>query len=796
MAEREVAICVFPNLRVTEPIRNSPVPWAEVVSIHARHHVRPGKSGPLIGGYQLSGTRKNENVVHRSLIQLDIDTEGTKDLSGRIATVTRAAPPFDSLRPRLADYEWIAASSHWHEPKRGIHKYRVTLLPDRDIKPDEWLTLLEGLDDLLEQTLDRSAWPLSQAFYLPSCPAESRDESFHIHNQGEALPVDVFVARGMEALAARGRRSLSLRAMPDSGLVLGTAQNNAPAETAENVARLNDALRSLDPGVKRPEWLRVIWSVAAHGWMCAYEIAREWSSRSPTNFEPHTFDKDYASYDPTHSDAIHAGTVYFLARQAGWTVQQETGRDPGAESNLPPTSDTHNAIRLATALAGQVAYRSAIDSWAVWNGRRWTTDRSGELVALAQRTLRGIASEVNVALNAGQEKKAQRLFSWALQSLNQSRLLAAIDLLKAQPGFTVAEHEWDSDPLRIQTIDGWVVDLRTGKARRAQSTDYMLRTVGCGWDPSAGCPTWLLTLAQVFEGDQDMIDFIQLLAGYCLTGRTDEQKFFFFYGTGANGKSLILNTLRKLLDEYSLQTMPEALMVQRNPNPGAASPHLARMAGVRMVVANETGEGQRLDEAMIKQMTGGDAITARHPYGQEFQYVPEFKLIMAGNYKPVIRGDDYAIWRRVELVPFRKQFAPEDQDRCLDRKLEAELPGILCWALAGAVRWQQQGLVVPAVIRRETDAYRSDMDLVQQWIDEVCIVGPDHSYDVGAAYFSFRYFLQDSGSGVPTKRRFSEKLKSRGIQSEKGPKGVRRYVGMGPRTHESLMVKVAQVAQP
>ena len=159
----------------------------------------------MLGGYKLVGPRGNDNVPFRSLIQLDIDTQGTKDkVTGRITEVTRAAPPLDQIRSGIDDYEWCATSSHWHEPRRGVFKYRITILPDRDILPDEYEPLLEALDERLGGILDRDAWAWSQAFYLPSSPEESKGDAFAMHNPGVALPVDEFVHRGRDLLEARG----------------------------------------------------------------------------------------------------------------------------------------------------------------------------------------------------------------------------------------------------------------------------------------------------------------------------------------------------------------------------------------------------------------------------------------------------------------------------------------------------------------------------------------------------------------------------------------------------------------
>jgi putative DNA primase/helicase len=277
------------------------------------------------------------------------------------------------------------------------------------------------------------------------------------------------------------------------------------------------------------------------------------------------------------------------------------------------------------------------------------------------------------------------------------------------------------------------------------------------------------------------LNFFQQLTGYLLTGLTYEQQFYFLHGTGANGKSVVLGILLKLLGDYGVQTMPEVLMAQSSANATGATPHLVRLAGARGVFANETGEGQRLDEALIKQLTGGDPIVARPLYGKPFEFIPAFKLLFAGNYKPIIRGDDHGIWRRIVLIPFNRRFAESEQDKELSEKLSEELPGILNWAIAGALSWRRNRLRIPSAIKAEGEQYKSDMDLIEQWLDEECIKCPEKTFQASLAYSSFSLYCTSSGLKAISKNRFSEKLKSRGIYSKKGTKGVRSYSGIGPR---------------
>jgi hypothetical protein len=312
LSARQLAICTFANEKKTTPEKSGTVPWDVIVAFHAKRDIRPGKSGRMLGGYAPNGTRSDANVPFRSAVQLDIDTEGVKDkATGRILEVTKAAPALDEIRPGIDPYEYCAASSHWHEPQRGVVKYRIVMLPDRDILPEEWKALLEALDELLQGALDRDAWQWSQAFYLSSCPAENEADAFFVHNQGVPLPVDEFVRRGREILGAERHKDLS----PELGTNI-PPKYPPMLETPENIARVKLTLQAIDPDVKRGEWRQVCWAVMATGWTCAEALVREWSKGG------HKFkEKDFMGVVKSFraDEGTGFGTLDFHAKQHGWT---------------------------------------------------------------------------------------------------------------------------------------------------------------------------------------------------------------------------------------------------------------------------------------------------------------------------------------------------------------------------------------------------------------------------------------------------------------------------------------------
>lgn len=316
-----LAVSIFANKSQTTAIKAVAKPWLKIVELHQKLSVREAKDGLMVGGYRLSGSRSNSNVSHRSLIQLDIDGEVTKDkATGEIVEVIRCAPTIEQLRPKIERYEWFAHSTHSHNPVHGLVKIRIVVLPDRDILPDEYPLVLEALDESLGGILDRAAWPLSQAFYSPSAMESNKDEAFFLHNKGNPLPVDEYVARGHEILAQKS----TFQPVPSSNAGPFLVSNLAEPETDKNIAHLIAALHTISPDTHYPEWRDVCWSVLATGWECAVKLAQTWSARG-TKYDAKVFDDVVRDFNP--QGGIGTGTLYHTARKYGWTNAVSTERD-------------------------------------------------------------------------------------------------------------------------------------------------------------------------------------------------------------------------------------------------------------------------------------------------------------------------------------------------------------------------------------------------------------------------------------------------------------------------------------
>jgi putative DNA primase/helicase len=282
-------------------------------------------------------------------------------------------------------------------------------------------------------------------------------------------------------------------------------------------------------------------------------------------------------------------------------------------------------------------------------------------------------------------------------------------------------------------------------------------------------------LQQVFQEDQSLIDYLQQYVGYCLTGLTTEQQVLFGFGLGANGKSVLFSVLTELFGSYALAAPIDTFMLSGNEGP--KSYLLARLAGARFVLANETADGQRLAESIIKELTGGEVIAAAHKYGHLFEFQPRFKIAMVGNHKPVIRGTDSGIWRRLHLLPFNRSFSVSEQDPDLVTKLKSELSGILNWALKGALSWQQnRRLIVPEAMKKEVDAYHSESDIIGQWLTEKCADDPKATTASSALYYDYANWCKENGHIPSSKTLLGRRLTERGFGKRPGAKAV--WIGL------------------
>jgi putative DNA primase/helicase len=353
-----------------------------------------------------------------------------------------------------------------------------------------------------------------------------------------------------------------------------------------------------------------------------------------------------------------------------------------------------------------------------------------------------------------------------------------VNLARSEPGMAVLPSELDANAWLLNCLSG-TVDLKTGAQRPHAREDLITRVVEVPYDPAATCPLWLKTLDRILDGRTELIRYFQKAIGYSCTGDTREQCLFVFWGSGSNGKSTILTTAVTLLGEYALSTRPETLMVKR----GDSIPNdVAQLKGRRFVIAVEADPGQRLAESLVKSMTGSDVISARFMRAEFFQFEPTFKIFLATNHRPAIRGTDWAVWRRIRLVPFTVTIADDQQDRQLADKLRAELPGILTWAVEGCLAWRREGLGVPAAVRAATAQYRADMDVLGEFLLEHCVLDPAGRIAARELYTEYEAWAHRAGERHPLKEKtFSLRLTDRGL-TKKPTKAGKIWLGLRLRS--------------
>jgi putative DNA primase/helicase len=357
-------------------------------------------------------------------------------------------------------------------------------------------------------------------------------------------------------------------------------------------------------------------------------------------------------------------------------------------------------------------------------------------------------------------------------------------MARADRKHAATTEQWDANLWLLNMIRN-AADCKTGRLKPHEREDYMTKMTLAS--PERGCPTWEKFLSDVTDGDAELQRYLARVAGYALTGVTSEHVMFFLYGTGANGKSVFVNTLAAVWGDYATHAPIETFMETR----GDRHPtDLAKLRGARLVIATEVSQGNRWDEAKIKALTGGDTISARFMRQDFFDYKPQFKLMVAGNHKPSLRHVDEAIRRRLHLIPFTVTIPPERRDKTLPDKLLAEAGGILGWAVEGCLEWQRTGLKPPARVLEATEEYFETQDVLGRWIEECCVAGPNQTVTTEELFQSWKAWAEKTGEYVGSMKSLSQTLSARGFQRWKHPtsrrKGFRGIGVMGNETQGEL----------
>lgn len=405
------------------------------------------------------------------------------------------------------------------------------------------------------------------------------------------------------------------------------------------------------------------------------------------------------------------------------------------KKDYPPRSydDTGNAERVMDRYGDIIRYSYITKKFYVYSGIVWEEDNTGTIRQLIDLMIKDMNNEKVITTEEIDEEDAMINLQKHIKNSRSNRSKKNIeDELKHNA--SILPSEFDKNDMLLNTSNGYL-DLSSGELYEHDREQMFSKVTNGEYTDNAQPDTWISFLNDIFDYDQDMIHFIQKALGYSLTGSSKEQVMFILLGNGRNGKSLFVNTIAEILGDYSTNMQAESLMVKRGGS--NINNDIARLQGARFVTSSEPNEGFVFDEGLIKQMTGDDKITARFLHQENFEFEAKFKIWLATNHRPIVRGTDDGIWRRLVVIPFDVQIPEHKVDKDLKYKLMREAPAILDWMLEGCLIWQRQGLAQPKRIKDSVQEYRQDMDITDAFLEDMCEVG--EGYEIAASEFYQAY---------------------------------------------------------
>jgi putative DNA primase/helicase len=432
---------------------------------------------------------------------------------------------------------------------------------------------------------------------------------------------------------------------------------------------------------------------------------------------------------------------------------------PGDDHVSPEFSEDSLAITFVGRHAHELRYVAAWGKWFRWEATHWEHENTLAVFDMARKICREAAAQCNK--------------SSASNSIAKAKTVAGVEMLSRSDRAVAATIEqWDSNKTLKNTPSG-TADLKTGRFHPHRREDYCTKITSVA--PGGACPMFLGFLKTIFAGDHELIDYLQKVFGYCLTGEIREHAMFFGYGTGANGKGVLLSTIAGIMGDYCKTAHVDTFTITgSNQHPT----DVAGLMGARLVICPEVEQGRRWAEAKIKGLTGGDRISARLMRQDFFEFTPQFKLFITGNHKPGLRNVDEAMRRRFHLIPFTVTIPEKDRDPLFAEKLKTEWPGILQWMIEGARRWYAEGLQRPAAVENATREYLEAEDTLLAWIEDRCECTKDRETSASSLFASWKAWTELTGEFTGTARAFGIKLAEHGFEKRHAMSGV-TYRGIG-----------------
>lgn len=421
-------------------------------------------------------------------------------------------------------------------------------------------------------------------------------------------------------------------------------------------------------------------------------------------------------YEPKrYDDDTALAVAFFKNGKVGVSVD-----DDGVKKSYDAT-DTGNAHRLYDKFGQILKYSYNRKKWYFWTGKVWAIDESGEVKKLADEICEDLKRE---AWTIPDEDLQEAALKFAKRTAGSNAKEAMIKECQHLYDIPASPEDFDAYTDFLNCQNG-VVNLRNGELMPHDGRLMLSKICNCEYDAKKRKPKlWLKFLDEITNGDKELQEYIQRSVGYSISGSNKEQCAYFMYGMGNNGKSTFLDTISDMLGDYASNAQPDTLMLQSRLGSlgGGANTDIARLKSARFVTCEEPTEGVRLNEGLLKQLTGGSKVTCRFLYGDEFEYTPEFKIWVATNHKPVIRGTDIGIWRRIKLIPFEVNIPKEKVDKNLKYKLRQEFPQILAWAVEGCMKWMSEGMEDPQCVLEATKDYKQEMDLIAGFVEQCVMI--------------------------------------------------------------------------
>jgi putative DNA primase/helicase len=425
-------------------------------------------------------------------------------------------------------------------------------------------------------------------------------------------------------------------------------------------------------------------------------------------------------------------------------------------------TDLGNAERFSAKYRDKVRWCQTWNTWMIFNGKAWEADRTGYVDYLAKVVVRNIYNEAGAEIDDGRRKQ---LAKHAAASESSRAVRAMLDRAKSELPSIPDEF---NKHLYLLNCNNGTLDLRTGELKPHSPYDMLTRCLKIDYNPQAICKKWEEFIQGIFANDSDLIQFMKEALGMSLCGDTSEQCLFICHGSGSNGKTTMLETVRIIMEDYGLAANIETFQVRKNQGIGN---DVAELYGARLVTASENTMGSRLNEAFIKKATGKEPLRARRLHENEFQFMPEFTIWFAVNHKPVVKDTSKGMWRRVHFIPFSVTIEGDKLDKHLGEKLLEEDEGILAWLVQGCMAWYKRGhLEAPETVLEATKAYRSEMDTIAGFLEDQC----DMSGEVGATklYQAYKTWCDENGERYEKQTGFGLQLVERGFEKEKTRTGI------------------------